>query len=175
MAPRHAVRRSRPVRADLFHILSDEAPALAHVLTSDLTLAQAPHYEQIDPGLLHARCQRLLEAFLASAHGNPRPFVDYVREITEQRIAEGYDLAEIQQALSALERRAWRLAVERSNVENVIAHLAAITSTIGAAKDELARIFLGHKQRAEASLELLETGRLFAGTEGHVEPEQPRR
>jgi len=156
--------------SELFDILSGRATDLVRTLIMDIR-RDAPHYEAAGPEILGQRCRRLVEAFLASMAGGPAPFVTYVRQITEERISEGYYLPEMQQALSILESRAWQVAVERSTIVNLVPHLGIITGTIGAAKDELARVCLAHKQRADEDLERLQTKRLFAGTEGHVEPE----
>lgn len=151
-----------------------DAADLTDALFTGLRKADAPHYESIDAAELAHRCRRLAEAFLASMGGNPADFIDYVRGITEERIGEGFYLAEIQQALSLLEAHAWGLVVERSNVASLVRNLGVVTGTVGAAKDELARVYLAHKQRAEAECARLQTSRLFAGTEGHVEAETGR-
>jgi hypothetical protein len=150
-----------------------DACELAAALFEGLRASRRSHYGTIDAADLTRRCARLVDAFLASLEGGPAAFVDYVRRITEERIAEGFYLPEIQQALSLLEARAWQIVVERSSVGALVGHLSAVTGTIGAAKDELARLYLAHKQRAEADLARLQTSRLFAGTEGpwEIEPE----
>jgi hypothetical protein len=150
---------------------SQDAGDLTDAVVAGLRKAGAPHYGAIEPAELERRCRLLAEAFLASMDGNPAVFVEYVRGITDERIGEGYFLAEIQQALSLLEARVWHLVAERSNVRSLVPNLGIVTATVGAAKDELARVFLAHKQRAEAECARLQTSRLFEGTEGHVEPE----
>jgi len=154
----------------LAELLRAEAGAIVEELACELRRLDAPHYRALSDELLRLRCQRLVEAFLLSSGGNPRPFEDYVRQITSQRISEGYYLAEMQEALRLLEQRAWQLAVDGSNVASVVRHLGIITGTIGRAKDELARAFCAGKRRAEAALARIRPEALFAGTEGHVEP-----
>ena len=155
----------------MFPLSKQDAPALAEAVSTGLRNADAPHYSSIDAGALDERCRRLVDAFLASMDGAPALFVEYVRGITGERIGEGYYLREIQLALSLLESRVWQLVAQRSDVASVVADLAVVTATVGAAKDELARIYLEHKERAEAECVRLTTSRLFAGTEGHVEAE----
>jgi hypothetical protein len=158
---------------DLSGLIRAEASAIAEDLASELRQAQAPHYRDTGESLLRLRCQRLVEAFLESCSGNPAPFESYVREITAQRMAEGYYLEEIQQALTLLERRAWQLAVDGSSVGNLVRHLSIITGTIGRAKDELGRAFFARKQAAEAALSRLRLEGLFAGTDGYAGPRWP--
>lgn len=148
-----------------------DAPALTEAVSTGLRNADAPHYASIDAGALDERCHRLVDAFLASMAGSPAVFVEYVRGMTVERIGEGYYLREIQLALSLLESRAWHFVAERSNAASVVRDLGVVTATVGAAKDELARIYLEHKERAEAECVRLTASRLFAGTEGHVEAE----
>ena len=153
---------------DLSGLIKAEASAIADDLASELRQANAPHYRNAGEALLRRRCQCLVVAFLESCGGNPAPFESYVREITAQRMAEGYYLEEIQQALTLLERRAWQLAVDGSSVGNLVRHLSVITGTIGRAKDELARAFFAKKQCAEAALLRLQVDGLFAGTDGYA-------
>jgi hypothetical protein len=142
-------------------------------LAVELARSEAPHYRKLDPAALRQRCRRLVEAFLASSGGDPAPFSAYMRELTDQRISEGYELVEIQRALVLLEQRAWQLAIEGSNVSTLVRHLSIITSTIGQAKDELARVFLARQRRAEVALARFQIEGLFGGTEAHVEPADP--
>jgi hypothetical protein len=148
-----------------------DSSELTDSVFNGLSRADAPHYGSIDPGELRQRCRRLVDAFLTSMAGAPAVFVEYVRGITDERIGEGYHLREIQLALSLLESTAWRLVVERSEAASLVPNLGIVTGTVGAAKDELARVYLEHKERAEAECARLQTSRLFAGTEGHVEAE----
>jgi hypothetical protein len=100
--------------------------------------------------------------------GGPAPFVAHVRAVAGERAAEGYPLAEIQHALSALEAQAWPLVTGAGgDTDVVVRRLALVTGIVGRGKDELARAFLEHKQRAEArAAELAERlDRLFKGTE----------
>lgn len=143
----------------------EDACELADALFEGLHGTARSHYETIDAADLRRRCARLVDAFLASLEGEAGAFIDYVRRITEERIAEGFYLPEIQQALSFLETRAWHIVVGRSSIGALLGHLSLVTGTIGAAKDELARVYLAHQQRAEADLLRLQTSRLFAGTE----------
>lgn len=153
---------------DVFH---DQAGTLAAALERRLRESRAPHYRAIEPELLRRRCASIAEAFVESLRGDPAPFVDYIRLMTEERISEGYYLEEVQEALSGLEERAWQLAIERSNIEGLVRNLTVVTTTIGRAKDELARLYLAHKERADSEVARLQQRlqELFKGTEGHVE------
>ena len=100
--------------------------------------------------------------------GGPAPFVAHVREIAGERAAEGYDLREIQLALSALEAQAWPLVTGAGgDTDVVVRRLALVTGVVGRGKDELARAFLEHKERAEArAVQLTEQlDRLMKGTD----------
>jgi hypothetical protein len=147
--------------------------ALPELLMGDLRTALAPHYQQAERELLLRRCGALVDAFLEAARGDASALAVHVRNITEERIGEGYYLSEIQRALNALEARAWEAAVNGSNVADLVTHLTLIRDAVGQAKDDLARIYLAHKERAEATVARLEREieELFKGTEAHVEPE----
>ena len=154
---------------ELAKLIHAEAGAIADELASELRRANAPHYRRLAEGMLRRRCQELVQAFLESCVGRPGAFEAHVRRITEQRMGEGFSLDEMQQALTILEQRAWQVAVEGSNVAQLVRHLSVVTGTIGRAKDELARMFYSGKQRADAALARLQVEGLFQGTEGHVE------
>jgi hypothetical protein len=168
-----ASHAEEPMSANLAEFLKDDEGALAEGLAEDLKAANAPHYRGSDPALLRSRCAALVAAFVESGAGDPSPFVRHVRRVTEERISEGYYLPEIQHALSSLEARAWRSAIERSNILGLTRNLSIITITIGQAKDELARLYLAHKETAEKTVARLQErlDELSKGTEGHVEPE----
>lgn len=150
---------------------------LPEQLMGDLRTALAPHYQQADRELLLRRCRALVDAFLEAAHGDAAALARHVRNITEERIGEGYYLSEIQRALNALEARAWEAAVNGSNVADLVSHLTLIRDAVGQAKDNLARIYLAHKEQADATIARLEREieELFKGTEAHVEPEDDAR
>jgi hypothetical protein len=100
--------------------------------------------------------------------GGPAPFVAHVRRVAGERAAEGYPLAEIQHALSALEAQAWPIVTEAGGETDVVVRrLALVTGIVGRGKDELARAFLDHKERAEAKAARLadRLDGLFKGTE----------
>lgn len=146
-------------------------PALPERLMGDLRTSLAPHYQQADRELLLRRCRLLIEAFLSTADGDPNALARHVRKITEERIGEGYYLSEIQRALNALEARAWDAAINGSSVADLVGHLTLIRDAIGQAKDDLARIYLAHKEQADATIARLEReiAELFKGTDAHVE------
>jgi hypothetical protein len=156
---------------DLFELVRAQASELADLLSHELRTGNTPHYESAAAEVVRRRCHRLVKAFLESTRGNPAPFVKYVRQITDERISEGYYLTEMQHALRLLEERAWRIAVDGSNLDSLVRHLSIVTGTIGEAKDELARAFLAQKQRADTEAACLRAEMLFKGTEGHIEPE----
>jgi hypothetical protein len=100
--------------------------------------------------------------------GGPQAFERYVRGIVEERVAEGFALREVQQALSALEAEVWPLVAGLGGqTDDVVRRLALVTGVAGRGKDELARAFLEHKERAEARAARLQhrLDALFAGTE----------
>ena len=151
----------------LAQALSDEAAIIADELFTGLHTAQTPHYQGAAEGLLRRRCRALVEAFVDSCDGEPEAFLAHVRKVTRERIAEGYYLVEIQRALSALEAAAWRVVVNRSNINGLVKHLGIVTSVIGSAKDELARAYLDDAASVRERLRLLSQG-----TDAHIEVDE---
>jgi hypothetical protein len=155
--------------AALASLFSDRAGALAAGVEAALLAQDAPHYRGAPEEQRRARVERLVAVFLdALRAGGPAPFVAHVRRVAGERASEGYPLAEIQHALSALEAQAWPLVADAGGgTELVVLRLALVTGIVGRGKDELARAFLEQKERAEAKAAQLadRLDRLFQGTE----------
>ena len=155
--------------APLASLLAARKEALASGLEAALLASDAPHYRDAPAEERRARVGRLVDAFVeAVAKGGPAPFVAHVRQVAEERASEGYFLREIQQALSALEAQAWPLVTGAGgDTDLVVLRLALVTGIVGRGKDELARAFLDHKERAEArAVQLTEKlDRLMKGTD----------
>jgi hypothetical protein len=116
--------------AALVDLLEARAPALAAGLEAAILAHDAPHYHEAPPGVLRARCERLVGAFL--------------------------------------EAQVWPLVAGLGGqTDDVVRRLALVTGAAGRGKDELARAFLEHKERAEARAARLQhrLDALFAGTE----------
>ena len=159
--------------AALASLLSVRAGAVASGLEASLLAQDAPHYRDAPAEERRGRVERLVAAFLDAVRaGGPAPFVAHVRAIAGERAAEGYDLREIQHALGALEAQAWPIVVEAGGATDVVVRrLALVTGVVGRGKDELARAFLDHKERAEARAEALQQRleELFKGTQSAPE------
>ncbi len=155
--------------AALVSLFTDRAGALAAGVEAALLAQDAPHYRSAPPDERRARVERLVAVFLDAVRaGGPAPFVDHLRRVAGERASEGYPLAEIQHALSALEAQAWPIVTGAGGETDVVVRrLALVTGIVGRGKDELARAFLEHKLRAEArAAELAERlDRLFKGTD----------
>ena len=155
--------------AALVSLLSARAGALAAGLEAAHLAADAPHYREAPGEERRARAERLVAAFLEAVRaGGPAPFVAHVRAIAGERAAEGYDLREVQHALSALEAQAWPIVADAGgDTDTVVRRLALVTGVVGGGKDELARAFLAHKDRAEAEAARLaeRLDLLFKGTD----------
>jgi hypothetical protein len=157
---------------DLYHLLLGDVEELADTIARDLKIGVKPHYNEADMALLRVRCLKLVEEFVESLTGRPERFAAYVAKVATERITEGYHLREIQRALSVMHDRLWELAVQRSSIGSLVINLSAISQTVGAAKDELARVYLARKEEAEKILAQSpeRTGQLFRGTDANIQP-----
>lgn len=153
----------------LVRLLEARAAALGAGVAAELAAQDAPHYREIPAELVRSRCDRLLAAFLqAVREGGAEPFVGHVRGIVEERVAEGFLLREVQQALSLLEAAVWPLVAEAGgDTPTVVRRLAVVTGIVGRGKDELARGFLDQLERCGARASGLQRRleELFRGTE----------
>jgi hypothetical protein len=163
--------------ADLASVLSARQDALAAGLEASLLAPEAPHYRVEPAAERRERVARLVAAFLAAVGASgPAPFVAHVRAIAGERAEEGYDLREVQHALSALEAQAWPIVTEAGgDTATVVRRLALVSGIVGRGKDELARAFFDRKERAEARAAALERrlDELFKGTQSPPEGGPP--
>jgi hypothetical protein len=148
-------------------LMSGARGELVEAVTARLRSSDTPHYRALGTDELRSRVIGLVEAFLAG-FTEPEALARHVRRLADERLREGFRLDEMQTAMSALEERAWRVA-ERgvTDAAALVPQLAAISGTLGRAKDELARAFLDRSLAAErraAALEL-RLADLFKGTE----------
>lgn len=155
--------------AHLLEILAARQSELAERLAAELLAHDAPHYREAPADELRARCDRLAAALVESVRrGGPEPFSAHVRGIVGERIAEGFALREVQQALSSLEEQVWPIvAAGGGDTDAVVRRLAVVTGIVGRAKDELARAFLEQLERCGAQRAKLQRrlDALFRGTE----------
>lgn len=155
--------------ATLLELISPRADALGAGLVSALLAHDTPHYRETPRDELRARCDRLVAAFLdALRRGGPEPFVRHVRAIVQERLAEGFLLRELQQALSSLEEQVWPIvAAADGESATIVKRLAVVTGIVGRGKDELARAFIDQLERCDAQVSRLQRrlDALFKGTE----------
>jgi hypothetical protein len=90
----------------------------------------------------------LMEALIRSTHMGSEQLGEFVGTITERRLAEGIDLEDLQRALRALEVIAWRAVANESSLDSLRANLTALNTTMGYARDELARASQAHADAA---------------------------
>ncbi len=155
---------------ELFDYVGEAKREIAVHLATQIKGAAQPHYQAVDSTLLENRAAQLVEAFHASMHGDPAPFVAFVRKLSEARHQEGYYLAEMQTLLSVLEERLWNLVLEEACFRTAVVHLSIVSSVIGKAKDELAQVYLEQKRRSEMTVtELTRRLALLKGTDPIVE------
>lgn len=152
---------------ELHELLLVHLNEMVRSISKKLKTSMAPHYQQINNSVLNGRVIELVSAFLESIKKDLIPLVTYIQKITEQRIVEGFFLSEIQLALGLLENHAWKIVIENISQDEKVKQLWKISSTIGAAKDQLAQIYLRHHERPEAATDRLQgkLDELFKGTD----------
>lgn len=153
----------------LLDLVASQKAGLVDGLVGALLAHDAPHYRETPGQELHERCERLVAAFVESVgRADPEPFVAHVRRIAGERVAEGFALREVQQALSSLEEQLWPLVAQQGgDTPAVVRRLAVVTGIVGRGKDELARAFLDELERCDARARQLQSRleELFRGTE----------
>lgn len=88
----------------------------------------------------------------------------YTRALARERFEGGYDLAEVQAAFNALEEALWQRIFAEVPPAELAETLGLVATAFGAAKDALAREWVGLATRAHAPS--LDLRALFEGTDG---------
>ncbi|MFH2001457.1 MAG: hypothetical protein ABIK28_17375 [Planctomycetota bacterium] len=149
-----------------FYLLNPHRDALIQEEIVRLRELHAPRYREIELYALKQRAVRLVEAFLASLKEGPMHFVKFIDHVAKERFPEGYSLEEIQSALNILTEKAWEITVREVPLQGRDRVLSLISGTIGAAKDQLARVYFRELERSESRMARLEESlnELAAGT-----------
>ncbi|MFH1810257.1 MAG: hypothetical protein ABIJ09_16045 [Pseudomonadota bacterium] len=137
-------------------------------LGRQIRLSTATHYLDAGAATLDERCEAVVDAMLRSLEEGPAHFIEHVRHVAVQRQAEGFRLSEVQLVLATLEEQLWCLACQvPADTAGLVAVLARVSGTIGAAKDALARVFLDQLRDREAQLDRIAQHALllFQGTD----------
>jgi hypothetical protein len=134
----------------LRHILRQHSRSLADHLTGELARRSHSHYRELDRSTLSLRCRKLVEALVQSAWEGSEQLGEYVSTVADGRFEEGFQLEELQRALRILEVNAWRIVAKESAPNSLAANLTALNTTMGFARDELARVSEAHAYVAAA-------------------------
>lgn len=139
---------------DLHKLLAGHREELVTSTLQRVRASGAPHYAAQPEDEVRRRIEGLISTLLEateSASKRRHAFVDHMRRIAEQRIHEGFSVAEVQLGLSCLQEEAWKLCAERiSNPHDLARSLTSITSIVSQAKDELGLLFLERKHAVGA-------------------------
>jgi hypothetical protein len=144
---------------ELRRILRRHARSLSKELAAQLTSRSTSHYREIDPAILPVRCRMLAEALIRSTYLGSEQLGEFVGTIAEGRLAEGFPLEDLQRALRILEVIAWRVVANESSIDSLRANLTSLNTTMGYARDELARVAQAHAYADCTETESVHPGR----------------
>ncbi len=152
---------------ELSRILRKHSRALTEELAARLTSRSTSRYREVDPQVLSVRCRLLAEALIRSVDQGWEQFGEFVATLAKGRLAEGFELEDLQTALRILESRAWLVVANESTPDSLRGNLTALNTMIGYARDELARVSRGYEGATASSTPRprLDVKELFRGTE----------
>jgi hypothetical protein len=131
---------------------------------ANLDRAAPRRYGSAGTGEMRKRLEALFDRLLeASASRDLLPALAYAEAIAEERFNAGYDLAEIQAAVNALETAAWTTIFAELEPARYWEALGLVSTILGAVKDALARRYVSLTVHAHTPS--LDLRALFAGTE----------
>jgi hypothetical protein len=131
---------------------------------ANLDRAAPRHYGAVGTDEMRKRLEALFDRLLeASASRDLLPALAYAEAVAEERFNAGYDLAEIQEAVNALETAAWTTIFAELEPERYWEALGLVSTILGAVKDALARRYVSLTVHSHTPA--LDLRALFAGTE----------
>ena len=145
----------------LYRVVLNREAELVNEIHRQLVQSTAQHYKDLEYEVLLRRIESLVAYFLMSLRKSPELFINYIAEIADERIAEGFSLAETLLAMRILEEKVWLVIVEDVPLPERTTALARVTVTIGAAKDNLAITYV--RQTAQDDREVEVTDDLATG------------
>lgn len=131
---------------------------------SAVVRAHASHYEAAGPIEIRARLEALFDHLVdAAASRDLGSVVAYAGQLARERFSAGYNLSEIQTAINALEEAVWSRVFSELQSHEFAEAIGFVSTTLGAAKDALAREYVSLATHAHAPA--LDLRALSAGVE----------
>jgi hypothetical protein len=149
--------------SDTIEFLGQERQAILAAAGSTLTQAHAQHYDAAGETERQRRLELLFDRVVESLAGRDvTPITTYAEGVADERFAAGYDLAEVQLAVNALEAAIWSRVFAGLEPTRYAETLGLVSTILGAGKDALARRYVSLATDAHAPS--LDLRALFTGT-----------
>ena len=147
---------------ELHQFIQEQADSILAQAVQSVSRAELAHYSPASPQLVHERLARLLSLTAEAVKDHKlAALLAYAQELGEQRFQAGYPLSEVQTAINVLEEALWEHCVRLLPSAQVAQALGLCSTTLGAAKDCLARTYVSLASGTHvSSLNLMA---LFAG------------
>jgi hypothetical protein len=125
------------------------------------TAGRTPHYAAAGEAETTARLDVLFDLLVdAVDRFDVTDVLVYARRVAAARFAAGYDLAEVQVAINALEEAMWRRIFAAASPDELGESLRLVSTVLGAVKDVLAQTYVSLATGGPA----IDVAALFAGT-----------
>ncbi|MBI2877764.1 MAG: hypothetical protein HYY20_12890, partial [Candidatus Tectomicrobia bacterium] len=112
------------------------------------------HYRPLSLDEVHQRGRTFMEAFLKSVQENDLcHFISFIRKVVGERAAQGYGLEEILKVFEVLEGDIWSSVIQDSPPSEAPKLLKIVNTIFSKSKDEIAKVYLGLRVRAESKLQ----------------------
>ena len=150
---------------NLSDLLRQRREPILAAASDGLCRARLRSYESVGREESYARLARLFDLVTAAiAERNLTPVRQYAADLAAQRHAAGFDLAQVQAAINALEEAIWSAIVAEIEPAGLAEAFGLASTVLGATKDRLATAYLELATRTRVPA--LDLGALFAGTDG---------
>ena len=147
---------------DLIQFLEAESEQIVTEATESLTRSNLARYNEAGPRVSR---ERLAELFRMTVSGirdrNLSLIIAYMGQVAHDRYHAGYAIREVQIAINVLEESIWTHIVRAAPPEQLAEALGLVSTTLGAAKDALARGYVS--LACEGKAPSLDLSALFEG------------
>lgn len=147
---------------DLIQFLEAEGDQIVAEAGESLTRSNLARYNEAGP---HVSRERLAELYRMTVVGicdrNLAPVIEYMDRVAHDRYHAGYTIREVQIAINVLEEAIWTRIVRVAPPEQLAEALGLVSTTLGAAKDALARGYVSLACQGKAPS--LDLSALFEG------------
>lgn len=147
---------------ELIQFLEAEGEQIVIEASEALSRSNLSRYNEAGPNVSRERLAELFRLTVAGIRDRDlTPVIEYMNQVARDRYHAGYAIREVQIAINVLEEAIWTHVVRAMSPDQLAEALGLVSTTLGAAKDALARTYV--TLASESKAPSLDLSALFEG------------